>query len=101
MGDRESAVFGLPSTRGRGRGKPYQSRQQPDASALSTHFPAAALDAEQSRLDMRLDKARTDDEIDSKLGFPRFQEGAQRLGWLINMHATSVMNSDKQVEQSA
>ncbi|KAJ2231118.1 DNA polymerase epsilon catalytic subunit [Coemansia sp. RSA 518] len=101
MGDRESAVFGLPSTRGRGRGKPYQSRQQPDASALSTHFPAAALDAEQSRLDMRLDKARTDDEIDGKLGFPRFQEGAQRLGWLINMHATSVMNSDKQVEQSA
>ncbi|KAJ2357938.1 DNA polymerase epsilon catalytic subunit [Coemansia sp. RSA 2618] len=103
----ESGVFGLPSTRGRGRGKTnYQRGQQlplggPEQDALATHFPTAALDAEQSRLDMRMDKVRTDDEIDSKLGFARYQEGPTRLGWLINMHATSVMDEERQVERSA
>ncbi|CAO3684825.1 unnamed protein product [Umbelopsis vinacea] len=34
------------------------------------------------------------DEIDAKLGFERYQEGPEKLGWLINMHSTVVKDSE-------
>ncbi|KAI9505131.1 hypothetical protein BX070DRAFT_188883 [Coemansia spiralis] len=45
-------------------------------------------------LEFRSDAVRVTDEIDSKLGFSRYQEGPTRLGWLVNMHATSVPDED-------
>lgn len=32
--------------------------------------------------------------IDETLGFPRFESGETRVGWLVNMHSTSIEDSD-------
>lgn len=32
--------------------------------------------------------------IDETLGFPRFESGETRAGWLVNMHSTSIEDSD-------
>ncbi|KXS12658.1 putative POL2-DNA polymerase epsilon, calytic subunit A [Gonapodya prolifera JEL478] len=34
------------------------------------------------------------DEIDEKMGFWRYEEGPERIGWLVNMRPTLVRNSD-------
>lgn len=62
------------SFRGRGRGR-------------GGHTGGTVLKTltEGTRDDDRLDDARVWDELDEKLGFPKFQEGASRQGWLVNM----------------
>ena len=42
----------------------------------------------------RFEQVRLSDEIDTKLGFERVQEGQRREGWLINMHPTLVKDPD-------
>ncbi|RKP39877.1 DNA polymerase epsilon catalytic subunit A [Dimargaris cristalligena] len=39
--------------------------------------------------------------IDARLGFVRYQEGPEKLGWLVNMQATSVLGADKKTVRSA
>ncbi|KAJ1982312.1 DNA polymerase epsilon catalytic subunit [Dimargaris xerosporica] len=39
--------------------------------------------------------------LDARLGFPRYQEGPPKLGWLVNMHPTSVTGSDKETTRAA
>ncbi|KAJ1673819.1 DNA polymerase epsilon catalytic subunit, partial [Spiromyces aspiralis] len=41
------------------------------------------------------------DQIDERMDFARYQEGPMRLGWLVNMHATSVMDIERNSVKSA
>lgn len=34
----------------------------------------------------RIENAIINDEIDLKLGFERYKDSQERLGWLVNMH---------------
>lgn len=66
--------------------------------ALSTHFPAPTTSIlEQGSHSLAQDALHTNirmiDTLDRKLGFDRYQEGPTRLGWLINMHGTSVTDA--------
>ncbi|GAA5995500.1 DNA polymerase epsilon catalytic subunit [Rhodotorula paludigena] len=72
------------SFRGRGRGR-------------GGHTGGTVLKTltEGTRDDDRLDDARVWDELDEKLGFPKFQEGASRQGWLVNMKETLVLDEGK------
>lgn len=40
--------------------------------------------------DEKFEAIRLANEIDEKMGFPRFESGEKREGWLINMHSTSI-----------
>jgi DNA polymerase epsilon subunit 1 len=40
--------------------------------------------------DEKFESIRLANSIDEALGFPRFESGEKRVGWLINMHSTSV-----------
>eukprot|EP00842_Homolaphlyctis_polyrhiza_P005989 jgi/Hompol1/6391/HPOL_004966-RA len=41
-----------------------------------------------------LDFAKFRDDLDEKLGFARFVDGPDRLGWLVNMHPTVIADSE-------
>ncbi|KAJ1955632.1 DNA polymerase epsilon catalytic subunit, partial [Linderina pennispora] len=117
----QQPTFGLlPSSRGgrgRGRGRGgyrggnhgfsgYGMAQQNTLDGLDTFFPemadsSAVQGSYINNLESKYDNVRQIDEIDSKLGFARYQEGPTRLGWLINMHATSVVDSDRNSTKAA
>lgn len=40
--------------------------------------------------DEKFEAIRLANSIDEALGFPRFESGEKRVGWLINMHSTSI-----------
>ena len=40
--------------------------------------------------DEKFEAIRLANSIDDALGFPRFESGDKRVGWLINMHSTSI-----------
>lgn len=42
--------------------------------------------AEKESLQNRFEEVRVIDEIDEKLGFYRYTEGPEKLGWMVNMH---------------
>ncbi|TNY23875.1 DNA polymerase epsilon catalytic subunit A [Rhodotorula diobovata] len=70
--------------RGRGRGR-------------GGHTGGAVLKTmtEGTREDDKLDDARVWDELDERLGFPKFVEGDRRQGWLVNMKETLVPDEGK------
>ena len=39
--------------------------------------------------DNRFEDVRTNDLLDSKLGFDRYEDGPERLGWLVNMQSVT------------
>jgi DNA polymerase epsilon subunit 1 len=43
--------------------------------------------------DEKMQAVRLADTIDEKMGFPRFDSGRKRVGWLYNMHSTSIPDS--------
>ncbi|BGP19454.1 hypothetical protein JCM10213_006274 [Rhodosporidiobolus nylandii] len=45
-------------------------------------------------------QAKEWDELDERLGFPKFQEGAPREGWLVNMKETLVLDEGKNSGQA-
>lgn len=45
----------------------------------------------------RLQQSIFNDEIDSKFGFNRYKEGAERKAWLYNMHSTEILDDDKRL----
>ncbi|KAI9311051.1 hypothetical protein BX666DRAFT_2032324 [Dichotomocladium elegans] len=51
-------------------------------------------DTSPTNLDQKFEDARKLDELEARFGFERYKEGPERLGWLINMHATIVPDSD-------
>ncbi|KAJ1885004.1 DNA polymerase epsilon catalytic subunit, partial [Kickxella alabastrina] len=54
-----------------------------------------------NNLEDKYEDVRQIDEIDSKMGFPRHQQGPVRLGWLVNMHATSVVDEERSSTKAA
>ncbi|CEI95841.1 Putative DNA polymerase [Rhizopus microsporus] len=47
-----------------------------------------------SNIDQRFEDARIQEDIEYRFGFERYQEGPERLGWLLNMHTTTVLDSE-------
>ncbi|CAN7979975.1 unnamed protein product, partial [Ixodes pacificus] len=45
----------------------------------------------------RLLESLFNDDLDAKFGFKRHQEGTERIGWLINIHPTEILNEDKRL----
>lgn len=45
----------------------------------------------------RIQHSIQDDQIDAKFGFDRYKEYAERVGWLLNMHATEILDEDKRL----
>lgn len=51
---------------------------------------ASLRSTEATSQDEKFEAIRLADGIDESLGFPRFDSGEKRVGWLINMHSTSI-----------
>ncbi|CAG0909608.1 unnamed protein product, partial [Cyprideis torosa] len=49
---------------------------------------------------VRLSASLENDQIDAKYGFERYKATEERLGWLINMHPTEVMDADKRLRSA-
>ncbi|XP_074652055.1 DNA polymerase epsilon catalytic subunit A-like [Tubulanus polymorphus] len=47
--------------------------------------------------DRRLSRAQENDEIDAKYGFDRYKDSQERIGWLVNMHPTDILDEDKRL----
>ncbi|CAH1796227.1 unnamed protein product [Owenia fusiformis] len=47
--------------------------------------------------DKRMKRALENDEIDSKYGFDRHKETNEKVGWLINMHPSDIMDDEKRL----
>ncbi|KAF9897284.1 DNA polymerase epsilon catalytic subunit, partial [Lobosporangium transversale] len=100
----QKTTFGLlPSNRGgAGRGRGGQSRggarrvyRAPSAQSTQAQAQAFVPTGDEGTLmEQRFDDVALQDEIDEKLGFLKFQEGPEKLGWLINQHATIVKDDD-------
>ncbi|KAG9322756.1 hypothetical protein KVV02_007016 [Mortierella alpina] len=105
MGFKKKSTFGLvPSARGGasrgGRGGGRGGRggkayRPPGAQAY------VATGDEGTHVEQRFEDATFQDEIDERLGFFKFQEGPDKLGWLINQHATIVKDEDWPTGRSA
>ena len=51
---------------------------------------------ESTSRDERVESTRYSNEIDRKMGFERYDSGKkQRVGWLINMHSTMLVDEEK------
>jgi DNA polymerase epsilon subunit 1 len=72
----------------RGRGRLGSTRAN---KSRTNSVPTQNLNAEPSNLDQRFEDIKIRDEIDARLGFDRYQEGPEKLGWLINMHSVSLL----------
>ncbi|KAJ1920549.1 DNA polymerase epsilon catalytic subunit [Mycoemilia scoparia] len=66
-------------------------RNENDADSMDMY----SADGGANQLDQKLEKVKERDRLDEQLGFYRYQEGPQKLGWLVNMHATSVFDAER------
>ncbi|KAI1296371.1 DNA polymerase epsilon catalytic subunit [Mortierella claussenii] len=83
---------------GRGRGggpggRGGRAYRAPSAQSAQAQ-PFVPTGDEGTHVEQRFDDAALQDEIDEKLGFLKFQEGPDKLGWLINQHPTIVKDDD-------
>ncbi|RUS23179.1 hypothetical protein BC937DRAFT_91409, partial [Endogone sp. FLAS-F59071] len=83
---------------GRGRGRTGRNNPrlsstrsiiEPNVGRLTTRQAE-----EPTNLDQKFEDVKIRDEIDERLGFRRYHEGSEKLGWLINMHSTLVKDPD-------
>jgi DNA polymerase epsilon subunit 1 len=57
---------------------------------------------ESTNRDERVESTRFANEIDQRMGFERYEGGKkQRVGWLINMHSTMLIDEDNGGQKSA
>jgi len=54
---------------------------------------------EGSSSEARVLRIQSNDTLDVKYGFDRYKEPVERLGWLINMHPTEIIDDDKKIDQ--
>jgi DNA polymerase epsilon subunit 1 len=86
---------------------PVRKRHQPRVFRRDTNprlktLSAAQATNESSSRDERIESTRFANEIDKKMGFERYEGGVkQRVGWLINMHSTMLIDEDKGGQISA
>ncbi|KAI8587396.1 hypothetical protein BDZ88DRAFT_240684 [Geranomyces variabilis] len=52
-------------------------------------------------LESRLEEVKQRDELDEKMGFWRYREGPEKLGWMVNMHPTLVIDGEWPTGKSA
>ncbi|CCH44105.1 DNA polymerase epsilon subunit 1 [Wickerhamomyces ciferrii] len=54
----------------------------------------AAFQAQRAETKSKLDQVKKIDQIDTMMGFERFDSGPSKTGWLCNMHATTIPSKD-------
>ncbi|KAI8376487.1 uncharacterized protein BYT42DRAFT_574794 [Radiomyces spectabilis] len=90
--------FGVSSSkfnRGRGRGRRAGYNRPTSSTAFQKYgLPSSSSTTDPTNLDQRFDDIRALDELESRFGFEKYQDGPERLGWLINMHATIIEDDD-------
>ncbi|CAB4010997.1 DNA polymerase epsilon catalytic subunit A, partial [Paramuricea clavata] len=57
----------------------------------------SSLQDESNSMEARILRIQTNELVDSKYGFDRYKDPADRLGWLINMHPAEVVDDDKKL----
>ena len=60
----------------------HNKRKTVDAGSLRS--------TEQTSQNEKLEATRLANRIDEAMGFPRFESGKKKVGWLVNMHSTSI-----------
>jgi len=78
------------ATAGRGSFRGGRQRLGSTRANKGNSLPNQNLNNEPSNIDQRFEDIKIRDEIDARLGFERYQEGPEKLGWLINMHSVSL-----------
>lgn len=82
--------FGVSSSRGgnmRGRGGLKLGSTRSTTSFQQYGLPTGGgTRPEASNVDQRFEDVRILDNLEIPFGFERYQEGPERLGWLLNMH---------------
>ena len=53
--------------------------------------PNSSLAASATSLSQRFENVALIDDLDSKLGFPRYEGGPKKVGWLVNMHSVRTL----------
>lgn len=87
MASRKPSKFGNKFRSNTSSFKPRKSKTVEFSSLRST---------EATSQDEKFEAIRLANSIDEKLGFPRFEAGEKRAGWLINMHSTSIEDPNVQ-----
>lgn len=70
--------------RGRGRGN-YGGKVRSTSSFKAHGLPTGGTN-DVSNVDQKFEDVRVLDSLEVPFGFERYQEGPERLGWLLNMH---------------
>lgn len=85
----------MPVRRNEGKGRFSKVSQMHTGSFRKTKtIDASSLrSSEATAQNERLEATRLAHKIDESLGFERFDAGRKRVGWLINMHSTSIEDS--------
>ncbi|KAL7311155.1 DNA polymerase epsilon catalytic subunit [Mucor circinelloides] len=91
--------FGVSSSkfinkRGRGGGGHSLGSTRATTSFKQFGLPKGGGSNEQSNVDQRFEDVAILDTLETRFGFERYQEGPQRLGWLLNMHETLIKDED-------
>ncbi|ORX60308.1 hypothetical protein DM01DRAFT_1300034 [Hesseltinella vesiculosa] len=90
----QRAEFGVSSSRFNKFGNRGGGAARPGSTHANKYgLPTRTSDAP-TNLDQRFEDIRILDEIDTRFGFDRYEEGPERLGWLMNMHATLIMDDE-------
>ncbi|CAO3621731.1 unnamed protein product [Mucor hiemalis] len=98
--------FGVSSSRGnggrgmRGRGGLKLGSTRATTSFQQFGLPTGGSKIEASNVDQRFEDVRILDNLEIPFGFERYQEGPERLGWLLNMHETLIKDSDWETGRS-
>lgn len=71
--------------RGRGRGN-YAGGTRSTSSFQKYGLPTGGGNNDASNVDQKFEDVRVLDSLEVPFGFERYQEGPERLGWLLNMH---------------
>ncbi|KAG2195066.1 hypothetical protein INT47_003932 [Mucor saturninus] len=84
--------------RGRGRGNPGNFVRT-TSSFINHGLPTGGTN-DVSNVDQKFEDVRVLDNLEAPFGFERYQEGPERLGWLLNMHETLMKDSDWETGRS-
>jgi DNA polymerase epsilon subunit 1 len=87
------AEFGVSSSKfggqrgGRGRGRARKLGSTRANTSLQQYgLPTGGGNNDATNVDQRFEDVRALDQLEMGFGFERYQEGLERLGWLLNMH---------------
>lgn len=73
----------------------FNSRQDDESKKAGVNYEPIEKDYEVN--ERRLRRAQANDTMDNYYGFARYVEPKKRLGWLINMHPTDILDADKRL----